>query len=82
MVKKAALAAVKERIENGEDYDQNIFITHSVCYDDAREMADMLEEAFPKMKEKIRIFDIGPTIGAHTGPGTVAIGFWGNPKER
>ena len=81
LVKKAALAAVKERIENGEDYDENIFITHSVCYDDAREMADMLEEAFPKMKEKIRIFDIGPTIGSHTGPGTVAIGFWGSKKE-
>ena len=42
----------------------------------------MLEEAFPKMKEKVRIFDIGPTIGAHTGPGTVAIGFWGNKKEK
>ncbi|WP_458459144.1 DegV family protein, partial [Pseudobutyrivibrio sp.] len=82
MVKKACLAAIKERIENGADYDQNIFITHSVCMDDAREMADMLEEAFPKMKEKIRIFDIGPTIGAHTGPGTVAIGFWGSKKEK
>jgi DegV family protein with EDD domain len=82
MVKKAALEAVRERIENGDDYNQNIFITHSVCYDDAREMADMLEEAFPKMKEKIQIFDIGPTIGAHTGPGTVAIGFWGREKER
>ncbi|MBQ6464094.1 MAG: DegV family protein, partial [Pseudobutyrivibrio sp.] len=81
MVKKACLAAIKERIENGADYDQNIFITHSVCMDDAREMADMLEEAFPKMKEKVRIFDIGPTIGAHTGPGTVAIGFWGGKKE-
>ena len=81
-VKKAALAAVKERIDNGEDYDENIFITHSVCYEDAREMADMLEAALPKMKDKIRIFDIGPTIGAHTGPGTVAIGFWGKKKER
>lgn len=80
-VKKAALAAVQERIKNGADYDENIFITHSVCYDDAREMADMLEAAFPNMKEKIRIFDIGPTIGAHTGPGTVAIGFWGKEKE-
>ena len=39
------------------------------------------EEAFPNMKEKVRIFDIGPTIGAHTGPGTVAIGFWGKEKE-
>ena len=82
MVKKAALAAIKERIENGSDYDQNIFITHSVCYDDAREMADMIEAEFPKMKEKVSIFDIGPTIGAHTGPGTVAIGFWGKEKER
>ena len=81
MVKKAALAAIKERIENGSDYDGNIFITHSVCYDDAREMADMLEKEFPKMKEKIHIFSIGPTIGAHTGPGTVAIGFWGTNKE-
>ena len=72
---------VKARIDKGEDYDENIFITHSVCYDDARAMADMLEFAFPKMKEKIRIFDIGPTIGAHTGPGTVAIGFWGSLKE-
>ncbi len=82
LVKKAALAAIKERIQDGDDYSENMFITHSVCYEDAREMADMLEEAFPKMKEKIRIFDIGPTIGAHTGPGTVAIGFWGSPKER
>ena len=80
-VKKAALAAVKERIEKGADYAENIFITHSVCYEDAREMADMLEAAFPNMKEKIRIFDIGPTIGAHTGPGTVAIAFWGKEKE-
>lgn len=81
LVKKAALQAIKERIDNGDDYDENIFITHSVCYEDAREVADMLESAFPKMKEKIRIFDIGPTIGSHTGPGTVAIGFWGSAKE-
>ena len=82
MVKKACLAAIKERVENGAGYDQNMFIPHSVCYEDAKEVADMLEEAFPNMKEKVRIFDIGPTIGAHTGPGTVAIGFWGNKKEK
>ncbi len=81
-VKKAALQAIKERIENGTDYADNIFITHSVCYEDARDVADMLEAEFPHMKERIRIFDIGPTIGSHTGPGTVAIGFWGSKKER
>jgi DegV family protein with EDD domain len=82
MVKKACLDAIKERILDGEDYSENIFITHSVCYDDAREMADMIEATFPMLKEKVRIFDIGPTIGAHTGPGTVAVGFWGREKER
>ncbi|MCR5581715.1 MAG: DegV family protein [Pseudobutyrivibrio sp.] len=82
LVKKAAIEAIKARINDGADYSENIFITHSVCYEDAREVADMLEAEFPKMKEKIRIFDIGPTIGSHTGPGTVAIGFWGNKKER
>lgn len=81
LVKKSALAAIRERIENGDDYDGNIFITHSVCMEDARDMADMLEAQFPKMKDKVKIFDIGPTIGSHTGPGTVAIGFWGAPKE-
>ncbi len=82
MVKKACVAAIKERIQDGADYSENIFITHSVCYDDAKEIAEMLEAEFPKMKEKVQIFNIGPTIGAHTGPGTVAIGFWGSPKER
>ena len=81
LVKKACISAIKDRIQDGEAYSENIFITHSVCYEDAREIADMLEEAFPNMKEKIRIFDIGTTIGAHTGPGTVAIGFWGKEKE-
>lgn len=82
MVKKACIQAIKDRIQDGADYSENIFITHSVCYDDAKEIAEMLEAEFPKMKEKVQIFNIGPTIGAHTGPGTVAVGFWGNPKER
>jgi DegV family protein with EDD domain len=80
MVKKACLDAIKERILDGEDYSENIFITHSVCYDDAREMADMIEATFPMLKEKVRIFDIGPTIGAHTGPGTVALFFKGKTR--
>ncbi|MCR4694330.1 MAG: DegV family protein [Pseudobutyrivibrio sp.] len=79
-VKKAALNQVLELIENGTDYNGKIFITHSVCLDDAREMADLLESALPNLAEPIKIFDIGPTIGAHTGPGTVAIGFWGAEK--
>ncbi len=82
MVKKAMASTLMEWAEGGADYSENIFITHSQCYEDARDMADMLEAQFPHLKEKIRIFDIGPTIGSHTGPGTVAVAFWGKPKQR
>ena len=35
---------------------------------------------FPKMKGKVLINDIGTTIGSHTGPGTVALYFWGKKR--
>ena len=46
-------------------------------WDTAREM---IEERFPHLKGKIRIYPIGPTIGCHTGPGTLVVFFFG--KER
>ena len=33
-----------------------------------------------KLNGKVEIYSIGTTIGSHTGPGTVALFFWG--KER
>ena len=48
--------------------------------EDARAVADLVEQRFPKMQGKVEIFSIGTTIGSHTGPGTVALFFWG--KER
>ena len=43
--------------------------------------ARLIEEAFPKLKDgKVQIFPIGATIGCHTGPGTVALFFWGGPR--
>lgn len=47
----------------------------------AKAVADLIEAAFPKMKGKVEINDIGTTIGSHTGPGTVALFFWGNKRE-
>ncbi len=43
-------------------------------------VADLIEERFPHLDGKVMITSIGTTIGAHTGPGTVAVFFWG--KER
>lgn len=63
--------------DNGVDYDSKCFICHSVCIDDAVAVKELVEEKFPKLKGKIEIFDVGPIIGSHTGPGTVGLFFVG-----
>ncbi len=62
----------------GKDYNGKCYMCQSDCYEDAKTVAGMLEEAFPKMDGKVVINDIGTTIGSHTGPGTMAIFFWGD----
>ena len=51
-----------------------------LCLEDAEKVSSLIVSSFPKLKNKPQIFDIGTTIGSHTGPGTVAVFFWG--KER
>ncbi len=66
---------------DGPDYSGKCFISHSACYDDARKVADLIEEKFPHLKEPVRINSVGTVIGAHTGPGTVALYFVGDKRE-
>lgn len=67
--------------QNGPRYAGECYISHSDCIADARAVAALVEEHFPNLKGKIKIFDIGSTIGAHTGPGTVALFFWGDLRN-
>ena len=62
-------------------YSGKCFISHSACYEDARAVADLVEAAFPHLNGKVIINSIGPTIGSHTGPGTVALFFWGDERQ-
>ena len=39
-----------------------------------------IEKLIPAMKGRIEVYDIGTTIGSHTGPGTVALFFWGKKR--
>lgn len=68
--------------ENGLDYTGKVFISNSDCYEDARAVADLIESKFTKMNGKVQIYSIGATIGSHTGPGTVALFFWGDERVR
>ncbi len=77
---RAALRQMKEHAQNGTDYNGKCFITNSGCYEDAKELAELVEGQFPNLTGKIQISDIGTTIGSHTGPGTVALFFVGDER--
>ena len=82
--KKKVIAEIVDRMEqnaeNGLDYDGKCYISNSACEEDAKAVAELVEARFPKLNGKVEINSIGTTIGSHTGPGTVALFFWG--KER
>ncbi len=82
--KKKVITAIvdkmKEFADDGTDYSGKCYISQSACYEDAREVADLVEATFPKLNGKVEINHVGTTIGSHTGPGTVALFFWGSER--
>ena len=78
---RAIVEKMEEYAENGHDYHWKVFISHSNCLEDANAVKELVEEKFPNTKGKITIFNIGPVIGAHTGPGTVTLFFWGKDRS-
>lgn len=77
----AIVARMAEHAEGGLDYSGRCYISQSACYQDARAVADLVEARFPKLQGKVEINSIGTTIGSHTGPGTVALFFWGDQRQ-
>lgn len=74
---KEIVKEMEKLAENGLVYSGKCFISQSACYDDARQVADLIEEKFPNLNGKVMINNIGTVIGSHTGPGTVALFFMG-----
>ena len=79
--KKKVIVEIEKRMEqfaeNGLDYSGKCYISNSACLEDAQAVAKLIEERFPKLNGKVEIYNVGTTIGSHTGPGTVALFFWG-----
>ncbi len=70
-----------QHADNGLDYAGKCYISHSDCLADAEKVAQIIEEKFPKLDGKVLINYVGTVIGAHTGPGTVALYFMGDRRE-
>lgn len=77
---RAIVDRMEEHAEGGLQYSGKCFISQSACEEDARRVADMIEERFPNLDGKVMINSIGTVIGSHTGPGTVALFFWGDTR--
>ena len=73
---EALVRHMKETIENPEE--QMIFISHGDCPQDAEYVASRIRETMTV--RDIRIHTIGPVIGTHSGPGTVAVFFLGSHR--
>ncbi|OJU16509.1 MAG: fatty acid-binding protein DegV [Clostridiales bacterium 43-6] len=82
--KKAVIQEIVKKMEahaqKGPDYDGKCFISQAACLEDAKEVARQIETKFVNLKGKVQIFNIGTTIGSHTGPGTMALFFWGDKR--
>ena len=73
---------MEEHAQDGLSYSGKCYISHSACLEHAQAVAKLITERFPNLAESISIYSIGTTIGSHTGPGTVALFFWGVPRTR
>lgn len=81
--RKVIEAIVKQmelHAEDGLNYNGKCYLSNSACLEDAKAVADLVESRFSKLDGKVQIYNIGTTIGSHTGPGTVALFFWGDER--
>lgn len=79
--KKALLELVKlmdEKIGSHKDTCDTIFVSHGDCEEEAQFVVDKVKEKYP-VKTVVVNF-VGSVIGAHSGPGTVALFFLGDKK--
>lgn len=78
--RKQSLDALVRKMEETatNPSEQTVFISHGDCLEDAQYVADQVQKKMnPK---KIYLNFIGPVIGAHSGPGTVALFFLGTER--
>jgi DegV family protein with EDD domain len=84
--KKRVMREIVKQMElhadQGLNYDKKCFLSHSACLEDARTVAALVEQTFPELDGEVMINSVGTVVGSHTGPGTVALFFWGDSRKK
>lgn len=78
--RKKALIALVNKMK--ESYDptmsKTVFISHGDCLEDANKLKEMIEKEIDCNVELVNF--VGPVIGAHSGPNTIALFFFANTR--
>ena len=78
--RKNSILALVDRMERSaiEPEKQTVFISHGDCEGDANRVAEDVKRRFGV--QTVVLNNVGPVIGAHSGPGTVALFFLGRHR--
>ena len=78
--RKRVISAMVDRMEKTaiRPQEQTVFISHGDCEEDAQFLAKLVQERLHPKQIVIQV--IGPVIGAHSGPGTLALFFLGEHR--
>ena len=76
--RKASIKALLDKMEELALDTETVFISHGDCLEEVEEMAQAIRERFGT--KNIVINYVGPVIGNHSGPGTVALFFLGKHR--
>lgn len=75
---QALVTNMEKTIGGFENENDDIFISHGDCMDDVLYLEKLIEEKFGKKNFYVNY--IGAVIGAHSGPGTMAVYYLGNKR--
>ena len=79
MGRKKALQAIVDKITDRYDGSvKAVFISHGDVPEEAHDVELMIKEKLPEVE--VLIHTVGPVIGAHSGPGTMAVFCFGSPR--
>ena len=80
MGRKRSISTIAEHVRRDivHPEGQLVLISHGDCVEEAQSLADMIRSTLPVAD--VRLTYVGPVIGAHSGPGTLAVFFLGSTR--
>ena len=75
------LQNMESNVRGGLSYSGKVFLVHSDWKEEAERIRALIEARFQRMVKPVIVSSIGCVIGSHSGPGTIAVAFWGEKEH-